>query len=120
MNRSGSTDPFIRNEREAMIATRSEKLGTKFAERAPRHDLEGSFPFENFDDLKESGYLKLTVPASYGGEEASVYEMVLAQERLARGDGSGAGGRLAYRAILQRAYPGLGRSLYSRGCARTL
>ncbi|MGG3284181.1 acyl-CoA dehydrogenase family protein [Paenibacillus solani] len=88
MNRSGSTDPFIRTEREAMIAARSDKLGTKFAERAPRHDLEGSFPFENFDDLRESGYLKLTVPVSYGGEGASVYEMVLAQERLARGDGS--------------------------------
>lgn len=88
MNQSGSTDPFIRNEREAMIAARSDMLGAKFAERAPRHDLEGSFPFENFDDLRESGYLKLTVPVSYGGEGASVYEMVLAQERLARGDGS--------------------------------
>ncbi|KOR76916.1 acyl-CoA dehydrogenase family protein [Paenibacillus solani] len=88
MNRSGSTDPFIRNKREAIIAARSDKLGAKFAERAPRHDLEGSFPFENFDDLRESGYLKLTVPVSYGGEGASVYEMVLAQERLARGDGS--------------------------------
>ncbi|WP_411552890.1 acyl-CoA dehydrogenase family protein [Paenibacillus lautus] len=88
MNRFGSTDPFIRNEREAMIAARADKLGAVFAERAPQHDLEGSFPFENFDDLKESGYLKLTVPAAFGGEEASVYEMVLAQERLARGDGS--------------------------------
>ncbi|ANA80833.1 acyl-CoA dehydrogenase [Paenibacillus glucanolyticus] len=88
MNRFGYTDPFIRNEREAWIVARADQLGAKFAERAPKHDLEGSFPFENFEDLKTSGYLKLTVPESFGGEEASVYEMVLAQERLARGDGS--------------------------------
>jgi len=88
MVQSEQTDTFIRNEREAKIAARAERLGQKFAERAPKHDVEGSFPFENFEDLKESGYLALTVPQSFGGEEASVYELVLSQERLARGDGS--------------------------------
>ncbi|RXZ82539.1 acyl-CoA dehydrogenase [Paenibacillaceae bacterium] len=82
------SDPFIRNEREAGIAARAERLGVTFAERASKYDQEGAFPFENFDELKESGYLKLTVPEIFGGEEASVYEMVLSQERLARGDGS--------------------------------
>lgn len=88
MNRSYAADPFIRNEREANIAERADRLAAIFAERAPKHDREGSFPYENFEDLKASGYLKLTVPKRFGGEEASVYEMVLAQERLARGDGS--------------------------------
>ncbi|MFF2481109.1 acyl-CoA dehydrogenase family protein [Paenibacillus sp. NPDC058071] len=81
-------DPFIRNEREAAIADRADRLASLFAERAAKHDLEGSFPFENFEDLREAGYLKLTVPELYGGEEASAYELVLSQERLARGDGS--------------------------------
>lgn len=85
---SMQTDPFIRNNREAEIASRSERLAAVFAERAAEHDREGSFPFENFADLKESGYLKLTVPAEFGGEEASLYEMILAQERLGKGDGS--------------------------------
>ncbi len=82
------TDPFVRNNREAGIAKRSDRLAVLFAERAPGHDREGSFPFGNFDDLRESGYLKLTVPEVFGGEEASLYEMLLAQERLAKGDGS--------------------------------
>lgn len=81
-------DLFIRNERERNIADRSKRLAAVFAERADIHDREGSFPFQNFADLKEAGYMKLTVPREYGGDEASLYEMVLAQDYLARGDGS--------------------------------
>ncbi|MCZ8518463.1 MULTISPECIES: acyl-CoA dehydrogenase family protein [Paenibacillus] len=84
----GIRDRWIRSEREAAIAARSDRLAALFAQRAPKHDAEGSFPFENFADLQAAGYLALTVPEEYGGEEASLYELVLAQERLARGDGS--------------------------------
>ncbi|MDR0270541.1 acyl-CoA dehydrogenase family protein [Paenibacillus sp.] len=82
------SDPFVRNERECNIASRSEMLAAVFAKRAALHDREGSFPFENFEGLREAGYLKLTLPQEFGGEEASLYEMLLAQERLAQGDGS--------------------------------
>ncbi|MWV43873.1 acyl-CoA dehydrogenase [Paenibacillus sp. HJL G12] len=82
------SDPFVRNERERNIASRSDRLAAMIAKRAPVHDRDGSFPFESFDDLREAGYLKLTVPAAFGGEEASLYEMLLGQERLAKGDGS--------------------------------
>ncbi|TDF97098.1 acyl-CoA dehydrogenase family protein [Paenibacillus piri] len=88
MASSIAADRFIRNDKEAEIASRSERLAAVFAERAAKHDEEGTFPFENFADLRQDGYLKLTVPKRYGGEEASLYELVLAQERLARGDGS--------------------------------
>jgi alkylation response protein AidB-like acyl-CoA dehydrogenase len=81
-------DYFIRNEREAELAALADGLADKFKERAAIHDAEGSFPFGNFEELKESGYLKLTAPKEYGGDEISLYEMLLAQERLARGDGS--------------------------------
>lgn len=83
-----SSDPFVRNEREEKIAERSDRLAAVFAGRAAVHDRDGSFPFENFDDLREAGYLALTLPEEFGGEEASLYEMLLAQERLAKGDGS--------------------------------
>ncbi len=63
-------------------------MARRFAERADGHDREGSFPFDNFADLREAGYLKLTVPKEFGGEEISLYEMVALQERLAYGDGS--------------------------------
>lgn len=81
-------DYFVRNEKEAALVASVDPLAEAFASRAAKHDLEGSFPFENIADLKEAGYLKLTVPQKYGGDEISLYEMVLVQERLARGDGS--------------------------------
>ncbi|MFD2611273.1 acyl-CoA dehydrogenase family protein [Paenibacillus gansuensis] len=81
-------DHFVRNDREQARVLAVEKLAAVFAERAERHDREGSFPFENFADLREAGYLKLTVPAEYGGDDISLYELVQLQERLAYGDGS--------------------------------
>ncbi|MCK9858785.1 acyl-CoA dehydrogenase family protein [Paenibacillus sp. ATY16] len=81
-------DQYIRNEEEQARVWQVDKLAAAFAERASRHDREGSFPFDNFADLREAGYLKLTVPKVYGGEEISLYEMVMLQERLAYGDGS--------------------------------
>lgn len=81
-------DYYIRSEAEQLRLERVERLAERFAERAPIHDRDGSFPFENFNDLREAGYLKLTVPRKYGGDEISLYEMVQVQERLAYGDGS--------------------------------
>ncbi|WP_027092825.1 acyl-CoA dehydrogenase family protein [Cohnella thermotolerans] len=81
-------DQYIRNEEEKARAELVDALAAKFAERAERHDREGSFPFENFADLRDAGYLKLTVPRSFGGDEISLYELVQVQERLAYGDGS--------------------------------
>ncbi|RTE06748.1 acyl-CoA dehydrogenase family protein [Paenibacillus whitsoniae] len=79
---------YIRNEEERAWTVKIEQLAARFAERAPQHDREGSFPFDNFADLREAGYLALTVPREFGGEERSLYELVLLQERLAYGDGS--------------------------------
>jgi alkylation response protein AidB-like acyl-CoA dehydrogenase len=63
-------------------------LADRFAPRADANDRAGRFPSENYTDLHESGYLRLVVPREYGGEGADLFEIVLAQERLARGDGA--------------------------------
>lgn len=81
-------DQYIRNEEEQARVLLVDQLAAGFAERAEKHDREGSFPFDNFADLRKAGYLKLTVPKVFGGEEISLYEMVMLQERLAYGDGS--------------------------------
>jgi alkylation response protein AidB-like acyl-CoA dehydrogenase len=73
--------------RQQRILALADELAARFAERAAAHDREGTFPFENYADLHASGYLRLVIPQEYGGESADVYEMVLGQERLARGDG---------------------------------
>jgi alkylation response protein AidB-like acyl-CoA dehydrogenase len=81
-------DQYIRNDDERARAEKVEALAARFAERAAVHDREGSFPHENFADLRDAGYLKLTVPSEFGGDEASLHELVALQERLAYGDGS--------------------------------
>ncbi|WP_276352122.1 acyl-CoA dehydrogenase family protein [Cohnella caldifontis] len=81
-------DQFVRNEEERTRVRQVEELAARFSERAAAHDRDGSFPFENFADLRDAGYLKITVPKAYGGDELPLYELVLLQERLAYGDGS--------------------------------
>lgn len=64
------------------------QLAPRFAARAAQHDREGSFPFANFADLREAGFLSMTVPRSHGGFEAPLSTFLRAQEDLAAGDGS--------------------------------
>ena len=61
------------------------ELADVFARRADRIDRENAFPHENFDDLRDSGYLKLTVPERYGGLGADPIAYILAQERVGAG-----------------------------------
>lgn len=66
----------------------AEPLAHRFAERAAQHDADGSFPFENFADLRAAGLLGLTTPEEYGGLGADELEYALTLERLAWGDAS--------------------------------
>ncbi|HEX7921865.1 MAG TPA: acyl-CoA dehydrogenase family protein, partial [Bradyrhizobium sp.] len=46
---------------------RALRLAELFAARAPAHDRDASFPFENFADLSRENLLALTVPVALGG-----------------------------------------------------
>ena len=50
-----------------LIALANEMGREKFAPRAASYDREGRFPFENYDDMREAGFLGLCVPKSQGG-----------------------------------------------------
>jgi alkylation response protein AidB-like acyl-CoA dehydrogenase len=78
----------ILTPRERELVELAGSLADRFAERAAEHDREATFPFENYEDMREAGYLGLTVPEELGGRGAGLYELILAQERLAMGDGS--------------------------------
>jgi alkylation response protein AidB-like acyl-CoA dehydrogenase len=78
----------ILTSRERELVELAGSLADRFAERAGEHDREGTFPFENYEEMREAGYLGLTVPEELGGRGASLHELILAQERLAIGDGS--------------------------------
>ncbi|HLR65610.1 acyl-CoA dehydrogenase family protein [Virgibacillus alimentarius] len=78
------TDMKSAEERNKALA---EKV-TSFAEKAKKHDEEGTFPFDNFNALKEIGYPALTIPKKYGGLGISLTEMLKHQETIAKADGS--------------------------------
>lgn len=91
-----------KTERQQRLVEMAGGLAERFAGRAERHDRDGTFPHENFADLHAAGYLALTIPRELGGDGASILEMVLAQERLARGDASTALGAGMHLSILGR------------------
>ena len=72
---------------QQMVALAAE-LAERFAPRVDADERAGRFPIENYRELHAAGYLRLIVPPEYGGAGASLYETVLAQERLAQGDGA--------------------------------
>ncbi|MFZ5816470.1 MAG: acyl-CoA dehydrogenase family protein [Bacillota bacterium] len=83
-----TTEFFCRTERHRELLQRAAALADRFAQSAAEYDRSGQFPFAHFEALRASGYFGLTVPEALGGEGGGVFEMVLSQERLARGDGS--------------------------------
>jgi alkylation response protein AidB-like acyl-CoA dehydrogenase len=66
----------------------SDELAHTFAQRAAVDEWEGRFHPENYTDLRHAGYLTLTVPRELGGQGSSLLDTVLAQYRLAQGDGA--------------------------------
>jgi alkylation response protein AidB-like acyl-CoA dehydrogenase len=79
-------EPYIQNDRQRNLVDLAGELADVFSERGGAYDREGEFPYENFNDLKKKGYGTLSLPKEYGGEEISLYELVMIQERLATGD----------------------------------
>jgi alkylation response protein AidB-like acyl-CoA dehydrogenase len=103
-------DLFVRTPGQQRAVAMAAALAEGFVDRAAEHDREGTFPYVNFAELRASGYPRLTVPKEFGGDGATLVETLLAQERLARGDGStalGIGWHLALMGKLSetRAWP---------------
>jgi alkylation response protein AidB-like acyl-CoA dehydrogenase len=70
-------------DREALVA-QIRALGPKFAERAFTVDREAVFPFENYADLRDAGFLALCVPTEYGGLGASYADYMRVSEEIGR------------------------------------
>lgn len=75
-------------ERQSHFIALAADLAERFAARAGEHDRSGSFPYENFADIRAAGLPALVVPEEYGGWGASLLETIMTMERLAQGDGS--------------------------------
>jgi alkylation response protein AidB-like acyl-CoA dehydrogenase len=79
--------PYELNELQQQRIALADKLAATFHERAKTHDLDGTFPQENYVDLHEQGFLRLVIPKEYGGTGAPLYDLVMAMDHLSRGDG---------------------------------
>jgi len=75
-----------RAERQRRFIEMAAAHAEDFKTRVAQHDRENSFPFENVERMKASGYTAIMVPAELGGGGGDILDLVLAQERLARGD----------------------------------
>lgn len=82
------TISFIRTKEQQQRYKMIAELADEFATNAQEMDEKGVFPHENIEKLKKSGYTKWTLQKSFGGESIALYEMLLYQERLAKGDAS--------------------------------
>lgn len=70
-------------DREALVA-QIRALGPTFAERAFTVDREAVFPFENYADLRDAGFLALCVPTEYGGLGATYADYMRVSEEIGR------------------------------------
>src|SRR5687768_11679676 len=102
--------PYPTTERQAEFMRKADELAEVIAAPADEHDRNNSFPFDSFADLREAGYLALTVTEKLGGRGATPLEVMLAQERLARGNASVALGTTMHLSVVaglvdNRAWP---------------
>lgn len=76
------------SERQAKLLALAGELADDFATRAGAHDRDASFPVENVERMKETGYTALVIPERNGGLGANLLDYALCQERLAQGCGA--------------------------------
>src|SRR5688572_20042898 len=84
---AGDVSTLTAQQREllALAATLGRE---RFAPRAARWDREASFPFDNYEDLRQAGLLGICVPTTHGGLGADFATYVMVAAELGRHCGS--------------------------------
>jgi len=76
---------FQLTSEQQRLRNKCRELAVDFATRAAAHDRDASHPVENYERLREEGFLALTVGKEWGGSGASFLDHTLAYEVLAQG-----------------------------------
>jgi alkylation response protein AidB-like acyl-CoA dehydrogenase len=71
-----------------MLLDEARRLAPRFAARAPGADRDGTFPADDFADLRDTGFFGLMVPARLGGAGAGFSQYADVAYELARGNGA--------------------------------
>ncbi len=77
-------DFHLTPEQEALKARARELADTAFRERAAHWDAAEEYPWDNVKDLVQAGLMGLTIPKAYGGPGASILDVLLVVEEIAR------------------------------------
>ncbi len=76
---------FAQTTKQQELIALVRRLGReRFVERAARYDQDATFPFENYDDLRDHGLLGLCVPTEFGGLGADFETYCLVSAELGR------------------------------------
>jgi alkylation response protein AidB-like acyl-CoA dehydrogenase len=76
---------FELTETQQRLQRRCLDLAADFATRSADHDRDASHPTENYQRLRQEGFLALTIPREYGGSGASFLDHTIAFEALGQG-----------------------------------
>src|SRR5215469_11193899 len=70
---------------QQQLQQRCRDLAADFATRSATHDREASHPSENYQRLREEGFLSLTIAKEHGGAGAGLLDHTVAYEALGAG-----------------------------------
>lgn len=76
---------FALTDEQTRLRDRCLVLAADFATRSAAHDRDASHPTENFDRLRDEGFLTLAVPTEWGGAGHSFLTHTIAYEALGQG-----------------------------------
>lgn len=79
---------LIHTEIQRKWLTKLQSVKDEFQAHAAYNDAHSRFPHENIDWLVKEGYTLLTLPKAYGGEGATIEDMVIIQSYLGSIDGA--------------------------------
>jgi len=76
---------FALTPRQLQLRRKCRELAADFATRSAAHDRDASHPSENYERLRQEGFLALTVAEKWGGGGASLLDHTVAYEALGQG-----------------------------------
>jgi alkylation response protein AidB-like acyl-CoA dehydrogenase len=76
---------FQLSTEQKMLVDLADKLGkNEFAPKAARWDKNHEYPHENVEVMRKAGFLGMTFPKKYGGQERPLIDVVLVIEQIAK------------------------------------
>ncbi|RWZ52347.1 acyl-CoA dehydrogenase [Halobacillus fulvus] len=81
-------EPWIKNDRQKRLFEKAARIAEEARDHVKETDRDAVFSPKTLKMIKQEKYPSLSLPVSYGGEDLSLYEFLLLQEKIAEGDGS--------------------------------